>query len=237
VNVVRPDLVCLQETKKEAISWRMAMSMLGADCDDFVVLPAAGTRGGIIVAWKGSVCKAIDSRMDRFSVPVCFEMVDAPAWWFTGVYGPQLDHQKIEFLQELRNVCSECPGPWALGGDFNLIYQAEDKNNSNLNSALMGRFRRFLDELDLKRRFLDELDLKEVALHGRKFTWSNERDAPILVRLDRVFVTLDWEQLFPEYLLQSSASEISYHCLLLLSLHDFNCGKRCFHFESFWPRL
>jgi hypothetical protein len=59
-----------------------------------------------------------------------------------------------------------------------MIYQAADKNNSNLNGALMGRFR----------RFLDDTSLKEIPLHGRKYTWSNERASPTLVRLDRFFL-------------------------------------------------
>jgi hypothetical protein len=61
-----------------------------------------------------------------------------------------------------------------VAGDFNLIYKAEDKNNTNYNGAMMGRFR----------RLIDDLALKEMPLHGRKFTWSNQQDNPTLVRLD-----------------------------------------------------
>jgi exonuclease III len=57
ISSTRPDIVCLQETKKEAISQRMVMSTLRADFDCFLVLPADGTRGGILLAWKGSVCR------------------------------------------------------------------------------------------------------------------------------------------------------------------------------------
>jgi hypothetical protein len=113
------------------------------------------------------------------------------------------------------------------GGDFNLIYRAEDKNNGNLNRAMMGRFR----------RLLNELNLKELPLLGRKYTWSNERSSPTLVRLDRVFHTADWETLYPNSVLQSSASLISDHCPLLLGLHELVQGKRRFHFESFWTRM
>jgi hypothetical protein len=38
--------------------------------------------------------------------------------------------------------------------------------------------------------------VKELALHGRKFTWSNRQDPPTLVKLDRMFCLPDWEQLF-----------------------------------------
>lgn len=53
-----------------------------------------------------------------------------------------------------------------LCGDFNMIYRDEDKNNGNLNRRMMGRFR----------RFLNDSALKEIYLHGRRYTWSNERD-------------------------------------------------------------
>jgi hypothetical protein len=71
---------------------------------------------------------------------------------------------------------------------------------------------------------------------GRKFTWSNELESPTLVRLDRVFTTKEWDQLFSDCVL-SSASTTSDHCPLLLGLHEFTLGKRRFHFDSFWPWL
>ncbi|WVZ76358.1 hypothetical protein U9M48_024338 [Paspalum notatum var. saurae] len=91
----------------------------------------------------------------------------------------------------------------------------------------MGRFR----------KFLDDVEVKELPLVGRKFTWSNERAAPTLVRLDRFFCCLDWEEIFSDSLLQSSASVVSDHCPLLLGLKVKLPGKRRFHFESFWPKL
>jgi hypothetical protein len=100
---------------------------------------------------------------------------------------PQTDDLILQFLQELRLARQDCIGPWVLGVDFNLIYQAEDKNNSNLDRAMMCHFR----------HFINEVELQEIPLIGRKLTWSNERESPTLVRLDRVFATKDWDQLFP----------------------------------------
>jgi hypothetical protein len=98
-------------------------------------------------------------------------------WWLTGVYGPQGDDEKVLFLQELRNIRALCNGPWLVACDFNLIYQVANKNNANLDRAMMGRFR----------CFLDDNDLLEIPLLGRKYTWSNERRSPTLVSLDRAF--------------------------------------------------
>jgi hypothetical protein len=41
-------------------------------------------------------------------------------------------------------------GRWAVAGDFNLILDAVDKNNAILNRRMMGRFRRLLNDLELK---------------------------------------------------------------------------------------
>jgi hypothetical protein len=65
----------------------------------------------------------------------------------------------------------------------------------------------------------------------------NERDSPTLVKLDRVLCTSDWEDIFPNCILQSQASEVSDHCPLLLGLREGVPGKRRFHFESFWTKL
>jgi hypothetical protein len=91
ISSTRPDIVCLQETKKAAISRRMVMTTLGADFDEFVVLPANGTRGRILLPWKSSVCRSMNARIDAFSVSVQFENEDGSPWWMTGVYGPQTD--------------------------------------------------------------------------------------------------------------------------------------------------
>jgi hypothetical protein len=70
-----------------------------------------------------------------------------------------------------------------VAGDFNMISSSEDKNNANINRALMGRFR----------HFVNDMELKEIPLLGRQYTWSNEGASPTLVKLDRVLCTGDWE--------------------------------------------
>jgi hypothetical protein len=76
------------------------------------------------------------------------------------------------------------------------------------------------------RAVINDLALKEIQLHGMKFTWSNQHANPVLVKLDKVFCSSDWEAIFPNVLLQSSASQASDHCPLLLGLHDNSFGKK-----------
>jgi len=209
------------------ISSSVILSMLGSDFTHWIELPAAGASGGILVAWRHGLGPASASLVDNHSVTLHFSPSTLHPWWLTCVYGPQGDDSKVIFLQELRTIRSACSGPWTVLGDFNLITSAEDKNNGNLNRAMMGRFC----------RLINDLKLKEITLQGRKYTWSNQQDTPTLVKLDRVLCSSEWEDLFPNCLLQSSASDSSNHCPLLLGLNDVQPAKARFHFESLWPTL
>jgi hypothetical protein len=68
-----------------------------------------------------------------------------------------------------------------------MIYGADDKNNDRLNRRLMGQFR----------RFINDASLKEIHLNYRLFTWSNKRAHPTLERIDRAFVSQEWDELYP----------------------------------------
>lgn len=118
-------------------------------------------------------------------------------------------------------------GPGILAGDLNMIYRAQDKNNSNLNRRRMGQFR----------CFLNDATLKEIHLDRRLFTWSNEWLHPTLERIDRVFTSTDWEFMFPNADLQSLSSLCSDHAPLLLRTDNFFEFKRRFYFRSMWTRF
>jgi hypothetical protein len=134
---------------------------LGADFDAYFCLPASDTRGGVIVAWMSRVVQLDSAHIGDNSITAkVAPFGGAPWWWLTCVYGPQAEADKIAFLDELRDIRGSHQGPWALCGDFNMIYRAEDKNNGNLNRRMMGRFR----------RFLNDCELKEIYLHGRRYT-------------------------------------------------------------------
>lgn len=70
--------------------------------------------------------------------------------------------------------------------DFNLIYKARDKNNCNLNLRLMLRFH----------KAIDFCQINEIKLQNQKYTWSNKRCRPTLVRLDQVFCNQSWDMAF-----------------------------------------
>lgn len=125
---------------------------------------------------------------------------------------------------------ASCQQPWLLLGDYNLIFDATDKNNNNnLNRRMMGRFR----------RLLDDIELKDIYLNGRRYTWSNERDYSTLDLecLDGAICSVDWEDMYPDCFLQSFATTMSDHCPLLLSTSTSLGSAKRFRFESFWPKM
>lgn len=126
------------------------------------------------------------------------------------VYRPQEDQEKMQFLEELSARRQLCPGLCLVLGYFNLILQASDKNNANLEWRVMGRFK----------RFVDHNGLKELYLHGHRFRWSNEWESPTLTKIDRVFVSVDWEMEHPDCFLQALSTAYSDHCTLHLALSE-----------------
>jgi len=111
VDSNKPALVYIQETKLAVVTERDVISMLGREFQDFVYLAAQGTRGGILVAWRQGILTSDQHRVHRHSISIRFRIDDEPDWWFTGVYGPHQDADKVSFLNELREVRSNCTGP------------------------------------------------------------------------------------------------------------------------------
>lgn len=114
-----------------------------------------------------------------------------------------------------------------VAGDFNLLLEAADKNKSNINRRNMGRFR----------RFIDDTQLKDLPLNSRRYTWSNEQANPTLEKLDRVLVSTDWEEMFPFCFIQALSSDMSDHAPLHLATNAVPPPKRPFHFENWWLKF
>jgi hypothetical protein len=99
----------------------LILETLGPDFDDFVYLPADGTRGCILLAWQSRTVTITDPIFTTNILTARVKIVGTTHWWISVVYGPQEDADKVEFLHELRELRPTCPGPWRVCGDFNLI--------------------------------------------------------------------------------------------------------------------
>jgi hypothetical protein len=115
-------------------------------------------------------------------------------------------------------------GAWVVIGDFNLTRAPEDKNNDSFNSS----------EAMLFNNTINRLALVEIHLVDRAYTWSNNRADPTLVRLDRCFVNILWESIFPNTALSSLTRAVSDHVPLLLTASTKIPKSKCFCFENAW---
>lgn len=122
-------MICLQETKLQSISEAMVSEMLGASFkSNFSFLSAIETSGGILIAASEDHFKLLSSSCTRNTLTVRIQvLLDASEWTLTGVYGPQLEVDKIAFLEELKALRHSIRGELMINNDFNLIYRVEDK--------------------------------------------------------------------------------------------------------------
>lgn len=145
-------------------------------------------------------------------------------WSLVNVYGPPQDEDE-EFLCELAAFCSDMKEPYILGGDFNIIRFAYEKNKNFQRSRFS----------DLFNTVIHANDLREIYMAGGKYTWSNNQENPTLERLDRILMSREWENLFPTMTSYKNPREVSDHNPIILT----TCGNRPkkkleFRFELSW---
>ena len=119
--------------------------------------------------------------------------------------------------------------PWVIAGDFNEPLSSADK--------LGGRDVSIRKSLLLK-DCLDRCNMIDLGFSGSRFTWTNRRDAPVLIqeRIDRFFVNLDWCTLYPEAKVSHLTRCHSDHCPVILETRPSEWSRPIgpFKFQSFW---
>jgi hypothetical protein len=114
VNVHKPDLICLQETKMSTISIAMVRSFLDYDYENnFLFLPSVGASGGIILAARDSFLHLSNPTTTRHTISA--SILDCKhniTWRITGVYGPQGGMEKKMFIRELRHLKPSAGPHW-----------------------------------------------------------------------------------------------------------------------------
>ncbi|XP_009759123.1 uncharacterized protein [Nicotiana sylvestris] len=98
--------------------------------------------------------------------------------------------ERIELWDTLYAMASDMTVPWLVGGDFNVIWDEEDKYGGLPVSLL---------EVDDFRHYINTCNLTDLGFKGSIFTWWNERSEEdcIFKRLDRCFGNNELQQTFP----------------------------------------
>jgi hypothetical protein len=87
-----------------------------------------------------------DSEVGEYYVSMVLRNRLTNLWWeLITVYGPAHHDASGDFIAELSRKCMFSNLPMVLGGDFNLIRHASDKNKGSINQRLMDKFNIFID--------------------------------------------------------------------------------------------
>jgi hypothetical protein len=136
-----------------------------------------------------------------------------------------IPHWIYEFLGELEREVLACQYPIVIGGNFNLIRAASDKNNMNLNWPRIHKFK----------YAIATMYLREVSRAGAHFTWTNKQLNLVHSVLDRVFVSPFWQARFPLYSLTTiTRVGLDHMPLILNSGEEAVCRPAGFMFQTWW---
>ncbi|KAJ9687803.1 hypothetical protein PVL29_013847 [Vitis rotundifolia] len=92
LRLENPDVVMIQETKKEKCDRRFVGSVWTVRDKEWVALPTCGVSGGILIIWDSKKLSSEEVVIGSFSISVKFAMVGCGPLWISAVYGPNSPH-------------------------------------------------------------------------------------------------------------------------------------------------
>ncbi|XP_016165059.1 uncharacterized protein LOC107607645 [Arachis ipaensis] len=136
---------------------------------------------------------------------------------FVLVYGVHGRDEKIQVWEELSYIAGLCQVPCCFMGDFNEIVHVEERRGS-------AGLTRSAEDFKI---WIQDMNLVDLPLTDRKFTWFRGHSCS---RIDRVLVSLEWLEEFPEAHLRGGPRGLSDHCPLIVEgplgrWHKANFGE------------
>lgn len=151
------------------------------------------------------------------------------SWLFPAIYASPRFAERSILWNNLMQTAELHSMPWVIAGDFNEPLNSSDK--------LGGREVSISRSLLLK-ECLDKCNMVDLGFSGSRFTWTNRRDAHILIqeRIDRFFVNTDWCTLYLEAHVTHLTRCHLDHNPILLETNPTSWARqnRLFKFQSFW---
>ncbi|KAL4595702.1 hypothetical protein ACB092_12G110100, partial [Castanea dentata] len=117
--------------------------------------------------------------------------------------------------------------PWCCLGDFNVICFPSEKFDGRSFSQTMLKFS----------EFIGDMHLIDLPFEGGPYTWTSGSNSPLMSRIDRALVSMDWEEQFPNVIQQVLSHPISDHSPILLEARGMERGKSPFRFENMWLKI
>jgi hypothetical protein len=91
-----------------------------------------------------------------------------------------------------------------------------------------------LGEIQMFNNLIIDLDLAKVPFSGKRYTWSNMKLDPLLVKLDWVLTSSTWALSFPETSVQPLSRPISDHIRFVINISTKISKASTFRFKNYW---
>ena len=165
--------------------------------------------------WDKRFVEKVDAVVSYFSVSCRFwNVVDQHECAFLGVYGCHIDRVCQLMWTELGGIASWWDVPRCIRGDFNVIRFPSERLGAE----------RFTTERHDFSEFISSFGLMDILLEGGRFTWSNNREAFAMSRIDRFLYSAGWEDCYPTITQRRSPKILSNHFPILLECGHFTRG-------------
>lgn len=133
--------------------------------------------------------------------------------WIKTVYAKCTTVERKDLWDAIDNLNMVIDGPRCIGGDFNVIWDSNEK--------VGGKPHRAYKSLDFI-NCLNNCGMIDIGYIGSIYTWCNNKipGKRIWKRLDRVFVNNDWDHIFQNNTVKHLPRIGSDHRPLLVSFHN-----------------
>ncbi|XP_022042250.1 uncharacterized protein LOC110944915 [Helianthus annuus] len=185
---------------------------------------AAGRSGGLTCLWDPSVFMSLGVLKHRHFVVIRGRLVGCNKTLnIINVYAPHRVSDKKVVWDSILEVMGSVNDMWVLLGDFNAVRFPEERKNSVFNSSCASAFN----------GFIDSAELVEYYMRDRRFTFIAPNSNK-LSKIDRVFVSREFFNTWPNACLRALPRLFSDHCPLLLVVDSKNFGAIPFRFFNSW---
>jgi exonuclease III len=219
------DIICLQETKRAIFDLQDIKKFCPKKFNRFEYLPAVGTAGGLIIIWNGALFDGHIAFQNDFSISINMTSnITKQSWILTNIYGPSQAERKADFIDWFSNIDMPEDTDWIIMGDFNFIRQPSDRNRPGGD----------VNNMFLFNEAISKLGIIELPLKGRKYTWSNMQQDPLLERLDWFFTSSSWTTSYPSTFVYPLVKPTSHHLPCVISIETRIPRAQVFRFENYW---
>ncbi|XP_074314484.1 uncharacterized protein LOC141649700 [Silene latifolia] len=181
----------MNETKVKSVNMNKVISVMFRDWS--ITINNAYHKGGRVwVLWKPQVVDIIFLEYDaQYIHMMVTDKLNNNQFAHTLVYAFNGVAQRESLWANLSRIASSITGPWAIGGDFNYVLQAQKRLGGNVTVA----------ESEPFQNCLDVYGMIDIQATGAYYTWSNKQppETRVYSRLDRFLVYQDWMRKLPDY--------------------------------------